>query len=259
VRVVSLYPELLGTYGDGGNAVVLRERARGRGIDADVVEVPAGSRPPEGGDVYLLGGGEDEPQLLAATGLRGGALGRAVQGGAVLLAVCAGFQIAGEYFPGSDGATHPGLGLLDVRTRPGTPRAVGDLAVAPDAGLGLPVLLGYENHGGRTEIGSGLPLGRVLRGVGNGFPAEPGREGVVVRPGRGLVVGTYLHGPALAQNPALADLLLTHVAGPLPALESAEIDAATAALRRARLRDLRLPGEDDRETTDDVAGSLTLP
>jgi CobQ-like glutamine amidotransferase family enzyme len=240
LTVVSLYPELLGTYGDGGNALVLRERARQRGIEAEVVAAPAGRPPPAGGHIYLLGGGEDEPQLLAATGLRTAPLASAVASGAVVLAVCAGFQIAGEHFPGSDGHTHPGIGLLDVRTHPGTPRAVGDLAVEADPDLELPVLLGYENHAGRTEIGTGRPLGRVLRGVGNGVPTEPGLEGVVERQGAGLVVGTYLHGPVLAQNPALADLLLAHVAGALPALPIRDLGTATRALRQERMRSLRL-------------------
>ncbi|MHB8342083.1 MAG: type 1 glutamine amidotransferase [Mycobacteriales bacterium] len=241
VRIALVYPELLGTYGDGGNALVCRERLLRRTIPAEVVMVPAGEPIPSGCDVYLLGGGEDDPQTLAAAGLRGPALSTAVEGGAVLLAVCAGFQIIGESFPGQGGADHPGVGLVDIRTRAGSPRAVGDLAVRPAPALGLPLLFGYENHGGRTEIGGHRPLGEVARGTGNGSAKGTGTstrkvDGLVAELGKGLVVGTYLHGPALAQNPDLADFLLARVTGPLPPLDLPD----TAALRTARARQLGL-------------------
>jgi len=255
MRIALVYPELLGTYGDGGNAEVLAGRLGWRGLPAEIVRVPAGAPVPAGCDVYLLGGGEDEPQVAATEGLRaGGALRRAVEGGAVLLAVCAGLQVVGESFPGADGRLHDGLGLLALRTRrrlddgpgdmrPLPPRAVGDLAVQADPaaldGAVLPVLTGYENHGGRTEPlpgADGRPLGRVLRGVGNGTP--DGAEGWVARVGAGRVLATYLHGPALAQNPALADLLLSWATGaPLPPLGRPD---PADALRAARLRQLAL-------------------
>lgn len=244
VRIGLVYPELLGTYGDGGNALVLAARARWRGLAADVVEVSAGSRVPAGLDVYLFGGGEDDPQSLAAAGARDSpGLGQAVEAGAVVLAVCAGLQILGTSFPGTDGRRHDGAGLIDLETDPGTPRVVGDLVVAPTADLaqpgrpGLPLLYGYENHGGRTRLGLGVrPLGTVRAGLGNGHPEQPGVDGAVAAVGAGQVVCTYLHGPVLAQNPALADLLLTAVVGTLPLLEPDPAAPAQAALRTARAR-----------------------
>lgn len=252
VRVALVYPELLGTYGDGGNAEVLAGRLRWRGLAAEVVRVPAGARLPAGCDLYLLGGGEDEPQVAAARALAGPTLRAAVEGGASCLAVCAGLQLVGESFPGADGGLHDGLGLIALRTRrsldeqgPPPPRAVGDLAVRPDPaaleGAQLPLLTGYENHGGRTTPlagAAGRPLGTVVRGVGNGTPDRA--EGWVAAVGHGHVLATYLHGPALAQNPALADLLLTWATGaPLPGLDRP--DPATP-LRAARLRQLGLQG-----------------
>ena len=254
LRIALVYPELLGTYGDGGNAEVLAARARWRGVDAEVVDVPAGEAVPTQCDLYVLGGGEDEPQTLAAQGLRdGGALLRAVEGGAVVLAVCAGLQIVGESFVGSDGAVEDGLGLLPLRTRrslgPASvavpPRAVGDLAVRATGALAhLPVLTGYENHGGRSTAiaeDAGAPLGTVVAGVGmavgNGTPDEA--EGWVRDLGAGHVVATYLHGPVLAQNPALADHLLARATGnDLPPLDRAD---PALPLRAARLRQLGLP------------------
>jgi CobQ-like glutamine amidotransferase family enzyme len=241
-RIALIYPELLGTYGDGGNAIVLAQRLRWRGLAAEIVSVPAGEPIPADCDIYLLGGGEDEPQTLAAEGLRrNAAVARAVTGGAAVLAVCAGYQVIGESFP-AGGRIFDGLGLLGVETRrsfeppdaPLPPRVVGDIVLDPDPTLRLPTVLGYENHGGRTRPlpgARGVPFGRVRTGLGNGIPA--GTDGLVA----GTVLGTYLHGPLLAQNPAVADLLLSWVHGALPTLPGpAEVDA----LRAARLRVLEV-------------------
>jgi len=229
VSIALLYPELLGTYGDGGNAVVLAERLRWRGIDADVVTLGAGASVPTSCDIYLMGGGEDGPQALAARELsESGALHTAVDGGAVVFGTCAGIQVLGTEFANPDGTPHPGLGLLDVRTVRGTgKRAVGELLSEPLVD-GLPTLTGYENHGAVTHLGATVrPLGRVVNGTGNG--GGDGSEGAVA----GRIVATYMHGPALARNPALADLLLSWVVGPdLAPLDDSEVEE----LRAERLR-----------------------
>jgi hypothetical protein len=150
-----------------------------------------------------------------------------VADGAVVLAVCAGYQVAGRSFPGAEGEPHEGLGLLPVTTaKVVLPRAVGEVVAEPDQSLGLPVLTGFENHGGRSTLAEGAqPLARVSTGVGNG----DGTEGAL----DGRVVGTYLHGPVLARNPALADLLLSW------ALDGAVLapldDGAAESLRAERL------------------------
>jgi len=231
VTVVVVYPDLLGTYGDGGNARVLVERLRWRGIAAEVVTVPLGTPVPRSAAVYLLGGGEDAPQSLAASTLRAeGSLVAAVAAGAALLAVCAGLQVVGSRFLTSEGIRE-GVGLVDAETVRGLPvRAVGELVVDPDPGLGLPRLSGYENHAGLTRLGPGLrPFGRVVAGVGNG--TDDRADGFVA----GHVIGTYLHGPVLARNPELADLLLGWALGELPALEHPEVDAEAQGLRAERL------------------------
>lgn len=209
VRIVELFPDLLGTYGDGGNGVVLHQRLRWRGLPSELIEVAAGDPVPDDAHIYLLGGGEDAPQTEAARLLAtDDVLRRAVDRGAVVLAVCAGMQIAGRSFPDGAGGARDGLGLLDcITVKTDEPRAVGELLVAADPALGLPTLTGFENHGGRTRPArSTRTLGRVEAGVGNG----DGTEGLVHDdgPDGGLVIGTYLHGPVLARNPALADLLL---------------------------------------------------
>jgi lipid II isoglutaminyl synthase (glutamine-hydrolysing) len=234
VRIVTLFPDLLGTYGDSGNATVLHKRLAWRGIDAELVSISGGSAVPESGDLYLLGGGEDSPQVQAARELgQTGPLHRAVDRGAVVFAVCAGLQIVGHHFPDSTGTIQPGAGLLDVETmKVDAPRAVGELLVRADAKWSLPVLTGFENHGARTRRGSDAePLGTVEIGVGNGDQTE----GAVT----GHVLGTYLHGPALARNPQLADLLLSWVLGVAPADLQPVDDTDAEALRGVRLKAAR--------------------
>jgi lipid II isoglutaminyl synthase (glutamine-hydrolysing) len=251
VRIVALYPELLGTYGDGGNAVVLAQRLRWRGIPVETLMVAADQPVPDDADLYVLGGGEDGPQVEAARQLaRQGSLHRAVDRGAAVFGVCAGMQLLGTTFPGRGGAEEEGLGLLDCATeRTGEDRAVGELLITADPTLsvgGQPVgeLTGFENHAGRTRPGAGArPLGSVVAGVGNGSvgltPDGRGTEGAVSLDTK--VLGTYLHGPALARNPVLADLLLSWVVEELPPLDDrhAAVDAETALLRAERLAAVR--------------------
>ena len=225
ITMVSVYPALLGTYGDVGNVMALRYQAQIRGIELEVVDVQAGESIPSGGDLYVLGGGEDSAQVAAANEIRAdGALRRAADRGAVVLAVCAGYQLLGEYFPDATGKSVEGLGILDIRTDRLPERAVGELVAKPFL-PGIPLLTGYENHGGATRLGPEVePLAEVIAGVGNGDGTEGARHG--------NVVGTYLHGPGLTRNPALADLLLGWCLGEeLPPIEQPEIEA----LRTERL------------------------
>jgi CobQ-like glutamine amidotransferase family enzyme len=232
VRIALVFPSLLGTYGDGGNASVLAQRLRWRGIAAETVDVEIDQPLPAEADVYVLGGGEDTAQTLAVSRLADGALARAAAAGKPVFAVCAGFQILGTTFLDGQGRVHPGLGLIDATTDrlPGT-RAVGELLGHPVvAGLTEP-LTGYENHGGRTVLGpDARPLAEVREGIGNGT----GVDGAV----QGSVVATYLHGPALARNPALADWILRQVVGELAPID----DSEEQELRRERLAAVRRGG-----------------
>lgn len=226
VTLVSIYPNLLGTYGDGGNVMALRHRGRLHDIEVEVLTVSPGEPVPESGDLYVLGGGEDSAQTAAAAALRAdGALKRAAERGAAVLAICAGYQLLGEYFPDATSAATPGVGILDVRTDRLPKRAVGELAATAKAPLDQ-ILTGYENHAGATHLGpDAQALGAVRAGVGNG----DGSEGAI----SGHVVGTYLHGPCLARNPQIADLLLGWaVDRDLPFIEEAEV----TALRQERLK-----------------------
>lgn len=214
LTIVRLYHDLLGTYGDQGNAEILVHRARARSIEVELVEVTPGMAVPRTGDIYLLGGGEDGPQFAALEMLKkDGGLNYAAAGGATVLAICAGFQIIGETLPDSAGETTSGLGLVDAHTvYDQSPRSVGELVIQPNRG-GLPVLTGFENHQGLTHLGKDMPpLGMVRKGIGNGFEDK---EGVW----HGNVFGTYMHGPALARNPELADAVLQCAIGPMKAFD----------------------------------------
>jgi CobQ-like glutamine amidotransferase family enzyme len=228
LRLVWVYPDLLSTYGDRGNLLVLKRRARLRGIEVESVEVNSDEPVPRQGDIYLLGGGEDLPQILAARRLRvDGGLGVVADRGAVIFAVCAGYQLVGTEFGGAEGEPVAGLGIIDTSSARGDRRGVGEVVADVDPGLGVPRLTGFENHQGITRLGPDVrPLAQLTIGVGNG----DGTEGAYTR----RVLGTYLHGPALARNPGLADLLLSWAAGPLEPLDGSDEEWA-AQLRKERL------------------------
>lgn len=197
--IVRIHNELLGTYGDRGNADVLAYRAGFNGIVAHIVDVSYRDAMPSDGDIYLLGGAEDAAQVLSCEALRGFNFKDRV-----VLAVCAGFQILGNSYYAS-GVKQKGLGVIDMETIPGESRFVGDIKISSDI-VGVD-LTGFENHGGATNLADGItPLGNVITGMGNG---HTGVDGAVV----GNVFGTYLHGPVLARNPEFADLLLERAIG----------------------------------------------
>jgi CobQ-like glutamine amidotransferase family enzyme len=230
VQIGLVLPDVMGTYGDGGNALVLRQRLRMRGYDAEVIEITLADPVPESLDIYTLGGAEDSAQRLATRHLqRYPGLQQAAVKGAPVLAICAAIQVLGNWYETSSGERVDGVGLIDATTTPQQKRAIGEVTTAPMlAGLTAP-LSGFENHRGGTTLGpDATGLARVTRGVGNGV--GDGLEGVV----QGSTLGTYMHGPALARNPELADLLLARALGvsELAPLDLPEVEQ----LRRERLR-----------------------
>lgn len=229
VTICILLPDVLGTYSDSGNATVLNQRLRWRGIPSRVLTATADRSPPTSCEIYLLGGGEDIAQLFAVDWLRRHrALCQTLGERALTLAVCAGMQILGREMTDEHGRRHDGIGLLDITTAPRRRRAIGEVLTQS---LDLGMLTGFENHRGATRLGSDAPpLGQVLRGVGNGDRRTPrhGTDGVRTE----HVIATYLHGPVLARNPLLADHILCQVTGaPMGELELPD----QRALRRTYL------------------------
>jgi len=235
--VCALYPDLMNIYADRGNLLLLERRCRWRGIDFSVTASGLGERlDPDGADLFYIGGGQDRDQELCALDLaeiKRDALHAAAARGAVILAVCGGYQLLGHSYQLGD-ATLPGVGLVDlVSVRSDEPRLIGNVAIEVELDPNVRrVLAGFENHGGRTNLGpDATPLGRVLKGHGNN--GVDGHEGVR----HGNVIGTYLHGPLLPKNAWFADWLIRTALGvdePLEPLDDRlEADAHADARRAA--------------------------
>ena len=240
VRICYIYPRLLSVAGDRGNLFALMQRCAWRGIRCDVTEADVGVVPAFAqSDLILVHGGQDREMTAAARDLEAKAepLREAIESDAVVLAVCAGYQLLGRYYVPPDGPPIQGIGVLDVITEGGPTRFIGHVAAECDLTPGgRHHLAGFENHSGRTYLGGDAkPLGRVLAGAGNN--GADGTEGA-----RYLeVYATYLHGPVLPKNPWLADHLLSRALahryqdfGPLaPLSDQTEARAHAAALRLA--------------------------
>ncbi len=240
VRLCHLYPRELNIYADRGNIAVFSRRLSWRGHALEVVEVEIGDPLPTDCDLYYLGGGQDRDQAIVAEDLRrdkAADLARTAADGAVVFAVCGGYQLAGHGYTGVDGTRMAGISLLDADTVAGSTRLIGDLVIEVEFDGEVHSVVGFENHAGRTRLGPGVqPLGRVVSGNGNN--GEDRGEGAI----QGRIVGTYLHGPLLPKNPWLADHLLgwalehaTGATAPLDPLDdSLEASAHAAAITRAK-------------------------
>jgi lipid II isoglutaminyl synthase (glutamine-hydrolysing) len=238
LRVLALYPEQMNIYADRGNILFLQRRCEWRGIGFSYAAAGPGDGLSAGAhDLVYIGGGQDRDQKLVAGDMvatKREGLAEAVEDGAAVLAVCGGYQLLGHsYQLGEDRI--PGLGLADLETiREEGERLIGNVAIETDLGQGPVTLAGFENHGGRTHLGDAAePLGRVLKGFGNN--GKDGFEGVR----RLNLFGTYLHGPLLPKNSALADrliqLALARRVGSEPELEPLDdaLEAAAHASARA--------------------------
>lgn len=200
-----LYPDQLNLYGDRGNIVTLRRRCQLRGIELRVVELGMGDAlAPDEYDILFIGGGQDKEQAPVAQDLyeiKGIGLWAAIEDDMPMLAVCAGYQLLAHYYRPAEGPDMRGLGVFDAWTihkGPRVPRCIGNIAISWNGST----LVGFENHGGRTYLGTAKPLGKVLKGYGNN--AEDATEGAVYR----NAYGTYLHGSLLPKNPHFADYLI---------------------------------------------------
>ena len=241
LRLLTLYPELMNIYADRGNLLLLQRRCEWRGIGFEsAVAGPGDPIDPGAHDLIYVGGGQDRDQRIVAADMvatKRDGLASATADGAVVLAVCGGYQLLGHSYQLGDERI-AGLAIADLETvRSEGPRLIGNIAIEAELGAGPMTLAGFENHGGRTHLGPGaVPLGRVLHGHGNN--GEDGQEGIR----QGNLIGTYMHGPLLPKNAALADrliqLALARRTGSEPdleplddALEGAAHESARAAAR----------------------------
>lgn len=203
ITIGHLYPDLLNLYGDRGNIQCLMKRCQWRGIEAETIcyeiddEIDFSKL-----DIVLLGGGSDREQMLVCDKLKTirDRFRDYVESDGVVIAICGGFQLLGNYYATAEGNIE-GLGIVDLDTDRGTDYRLIDNIVLESELVSMPVV-GFENHGGRTDIKNNRPFGKVIYGSGNN--GKSGYEGVVYR----NVIGTYLHGPLLPKNPEVADYLI---------------------------------------------------
>ena len=203
ITILHMFPDLLNLYGDKGNIECMRKRLNWRGIEANIKQCTYDEKQIDlsGADIIFLGGGSDREQKIVCSALLQykKQLKEYVENGGVLVAVCGGYQLLGKYYALPDEKIE-GLDILDIYTEHGSPRLIGNIILKSDDFE--QEIIGFENHGGRTFIGSHTPLGKVVKGFGN--TGESGAEGVCYK----NVIATYLHGPLFPKNPWLCDKIL---------------------------------------------------
>lgn len=206
ITIAWLYPELMSTYGDRGNIICLKKRCEWRKIECKILELEVGFDKEllEKADLIFMGGAQDQQQQIVARDLfyKENVLKRKVESETPGLYICGAYQFMGKYYKKADGSIIKGLGLLDLYTEnPGlkVKRLIGNIAIETDFGL----LIGFENHGGRTYLGKDIkPLGKVVSGFGNNGSDKT--EGAVYKNS----YCSYLHGPILPKNPVFTDFLI---------------------------------------------------
>lgn len=228
-----LYPELMSTYGDRGNIIVMQKRCEWRDIATETKNLDLGFKTEDlkKCDLLFMGGAQDRQQKIVAEDLvkKREVLRQTIENGVPGLYICGAYQFLGKYYKEADGAIIKGLNILDLYTEnPGENhrRLIGNIAFLPcpvilnevkslmHNGRGKRsfdfaqddndcIIVGFENHGGRTYLGKDIkPLGKVIRGFGNNGIDKT--EGAIYKNS----FGSYLHGPILPKNPFLADLLV---------------------------------------------------
>ena len=205
LTLAHLYPQEMNLYGDRGNVLALKQRMAWRGMNLNIIPIPLGILPqnlPQV-DIFFMGGGQDTQQIAIEADLhqhKADYLRKMADEKALFLTICGGYQLLGHYYKPHEGKPLKGLSLIDAYTEAGNKRMIGNVLCELPSGE---TLVGFENHSGRTFLGKDVtPLGKVT--VGNGNNGDDKQEGVWHE----NFVGTYLHGPLLPKNPALADALL---------------------------------------------------
>ncbi|TVR73300.1 MAG: glutamine amidotransferase [Sphaerobacteraceae bacterium] len=233
-----LYGDTMNIYGDRGNVLALAQRARWRGIEAEITTLGVGQElDPDAVDIYFWGGGQDREQIPVSSdiqGEKGTVLRQSLEDGAPMLAVCGGYQLLGTHYHPYGEAQLPGIGFFDAWSEAGPERFIGNVVVDSDR---FGSLVGFENHSGLTYLGpSAEALGRVRIGRGNN--GQDGKEGCVHK----NAVGCYLHGALLPKNPAVTDFLIQaalqrryDIQELEPLADDLEVIAHAEAIRRAEI------------------------
>lgn len=220
-----LYPELMSTYGDRGNIIVLTKRCEWRGIKVKVEKISLHSTFDilHSSDLLFMGGAQDRQQEIVNKDLfekKGNTLRELVENRIPGLYICGAYQFLGRYYKTAEGLVLPGLGIFPAYTENSgerNPRLIGNIVVSPRSDLGIRSdLIGFENHGGRTYLDDkSMAFGTVIKGHGNNGNLPAMQENKALQAGdktEGIIyknsIGSYLHGPILPKNPEIADWLI---------------------------------------------------
>ncbi len=205
LHLCHLYGNLLNTYGDNGNLLMLQYVAKKMGITltTEIVSIHQEFKADDF-DLIFFGGGQDFEQVIVAEDLptKKEELTRYIENDRVMLAICGGYQLLGHYYIGAHGEQIKGIGALDHYTlSQENNRFIGDTEIYNEEFD--ETYYGFENHNGMTFLGKGeKPLGKVIQGKGNN--GQDQTEGVIYK----NVFGSYFHGPILARNEILAKRLI---------------------------------------------------
>ena len=205
LRICHLYGNLMNTYGDNGNLLMLQHRAKKLGYEVETTLISLEEDfNPDDFDIVMFGGGQDYEQTVVAKDLQNkkDALIQYSEDDGVVVAICGGFQLLGRYYVNASGERLNGISAIDVCTNGQFPnRLIGDVEIVNEE-FGE-TYLGYENHIGRTYLGKNMkPLGKVVKGYGNN--EEDHVEGCHYK----NVFCSYFHGPILVRNQHLADRII---------------------------------------------------
>ncbi len=219
LKIGWLYPELMSTYGDRGNIIVLTKRCAWRKIGVAVMDIDfkTTAKEVQSCDMIFGGGSQDRQQGIVIDDLRtkkGPALKTLFERGIPGLFVCGAPQLLGHYYMTGDGKKLDGLNIFDMESRhfgKSKPRCIGNTIGKLDKRFmrydlrfkNKDTIVGFENHGGRTYLGKNVqPFAKVIKGCGNN--GEDETEGAVYK----NCIATYSHGPFLPKNPHIADWLI---------------------------------------------------
>lgn len=216
-----LYPELMSTYGDKGNILVLKRRCEWRNIAFSILPIDQTTKPKDikTVDIIFGGGSQDREQEIVMRDLKGEKqeiIKEKIENNIPALFVCGSPQLMGRYYEPAVGQRIEGLGIFDMVSKnpgPDVPRCIGN-TVAKVNWQHLNTILnsqfstfnyivGFENHGGRSYLGKNCkPFAKVIKGYGNN--GADGTEGMIYK----NAIGCYFHGPLLPKNPQIADFII---------------------------------------------------
>ncbi len=203
-----LYPDLMNIYGDTGNVIALKKRCEWRNIEFEIKKISLETNPEElkKCDLFFFGGGQDHQQIIVSEDLHkrtGAILKTMLENSTPLLSICGGFQLLGKFY-NFEGKSLPGINFFDVKTAAGKTRFINNVLAETEVAGKKELLIGFENHSGRTYIlnPKTKPLGKVISGHGNN--GEDRTEGAI----KNNAIGSYLHGSLLPKNQFLTDFLL---------------------------------------------------